>query len=414
VCGLGIISVFGTSHEAFRDALLEGRSGIAPIAGFDTTRCRTTIAAELKGFQPTDWVPAMKLRRLDRTGVYAIGAAKLALANAQTTIDAAGDDRLGVVLGTWTAGGQSTQIFLEALFKSGPTGAPALLFDSTVGNSAASLAALELKLRGPNVTVSHKEASGLHALATAVDLLRENRASALLAGGVDAIFETFFKAHDRFAVMSPAAEFSARLSPFDAERSGFVMGEGGFAFWLEAAVGRDRDLSAVALAEAEAAPPRPPLGEILGVSMSSAAVPVNAWPDRPEPLARSMRLAIEDAGLTPADVHVVYASANATSLDAVEAAALRDVFAGSQPVVTAIKGAIGESGASGTAACAAALLCGAVGRVPPIAGLAHPAAEAAGLRLAREAMAAPGPIALINSFASGGALASIVVRANRV
>jgi 3-oxoacyl-[acyl-carrier-protein] synthase II len=296
------------------------------------------------------------------------------------------------VLGTWTAGGQSTQIFLEALFRHGPTGAPALLFDSTVGNSAAALAGLELKLRGPNVTVSHKESSGLHALSTAVDLLREGRASALLAGGVDAIYETFFKAHDRFAVMSSDREFSSGQAPFDARRSGFVMGEGGFAFWLEPGSHEARH------------------GDILGVSMSSAAVPVNAWPHTPGPLARSMRLAIEDAGLTPADVDVVYASANATALDPVEAAALTDVFDGSRPIVTSIKGAIGESGTSGAAACAAAFLCGAAGRVPPIAGLAEPVAEAVALRLAREPMPAPGPIALVNSFASGGALASLVVR----
>ena len=81
----------------------------------------------------------MKLRRLDRTGVYALAAARLALDDAKEVISADGADDLGVVLGTWTAGGQSTQQFLEALFRSGPTGAPALLFDSTVGNSAASL-----------------------------------------------------------------------------------------------------------------------------------------------------------------------------------------------------------------------------------------------------------------------------------
>jgi 3-oxoacyl-[acyl-carrier-protein] synthase II len=124
-----------------------------------------------------------------------------------------------------------------------------------------------------------------------------------------------------------------------------------------------------------------------------------------------MRLAIEDAGLTPADIHVVYASANGTSLDATEAAALVQVFDGAHPVVTSIKGALGESGASGSAACAAALLCGRAERVPPIAGLAQPAREAASLRLAREAVRAPGPIALINSFASGGALASVVIHA---
>lgn len=389
---MGLVSVFGSTPDAFRDALLAGRSGIVPITSFETTTSISTLAAEIQDFRPTDWVPAMKLRRLDRTGVYAIAAATLAMNDAGVSLGPDGRDDVGVVLGTWTAGGQSTQIFLEALFRAGPTGAPALLFDSTVGNSAAALTALEVKARGPNVTVSEKESSGLHAVATAVDLLREGRATACLTGAVDAVFETFFKGHDRFRVMSADRAFSHRLAPFDVDRRGFVMGEGGFALWLEPGGPRRH-------------------GEILGVSMSSAAVPVNAWPDRAEPLARSMRLAIADAGLGPRDVHVVYASANATTaLDAVEAAALREVFAGCQPIVTAIKGAVGESGASGVAACAAALLCGNVGRVPPIAGLVSQTVEAASLRLAIGSMAAPGPIVLVNSFASGGALSSVVLR----
>lgn len=392
VSGVGLVSVFGTTHDAFRDALLTGRSGIVPIAGFETDASRSTLAAEIQDFQPTDWVPAMKLRRLDRTGVYAMAATRLALEDAQASLGADGRDDVGVVLGTWTAGGQSTQIFLEALFRAGPTGAPALLFDSTIGNSAAALAAFEIKARGPNVTISEKESSGLHAIATAVDLLREGRAAACLAAGVDAVFETFFKGHDGFAVMTPDREFSNRLAPFDAGRNGFAMGEGGFAMWLEAG-GTVRH------------------GEVLGVSMSGAAVPVNAWPDRPEPLVRSMHLALDDAGLTAGDVHVVYASANATAaLDSVEAAALAEVFAGHRPIVTAIKGALGESGAAGVASCASALLCGAAGQVPPIAALAAPAIEAASLRLATTAMAAPGPIVLVNSFASGGALSSVVLR----
>ena len=394
VSGLGLLSAFGTSHDAFRDALLEGGSAIAPVSGFPTDGCRSILAAELQGFQPAEWVPPMKSRRLDRTGVYALAAAKLALADGGVSLPAEGDDRIGVVLGTWTAGGQSTQTFLDALFRAGPSAAPALLFDSTVGNSAASITALDFKLRGPNVTVSQKESSGLHAIATAVDLLREGRASALLTGGVDAVYETFFKAHDRFSVMSPAPAFSRRLAPFDTNRSGFVLGEGGVAFWLEA--GRESARH----------------GEILGVSMSSAAVPINQWPQRADALAHSMRLAIADAQLTPADIDVVYASANATMvLDATEASALSDVFGDAGPSITSIKGALGESGTSGALACAAALLCGRAGRVPPIAGLAEPCAEAASLRLVRSVQAAPGPIALVNSFASGGALASVIVRA---
>jgi len=396
VSGIGVVSAFGTTHETFRDALLAGTSSIAPLTGFDTAGCRTTLAAEIKGFDPTPWVSPMKMRRMDRTAVYTVAMMKLALQDAGVSIAADGDDRAGVMLGTWSAGGGSTQQFLDALFRSGPSGAPALLFDSTVSNSAAGIAGLEQRLRGPNMTVSHKEASGLAAIVTAIDLIREERASSLIAGGADAIFETFYKGHDRFAVMSPHHAFSAHLAPFDAARDGFVLGEGAFGLWLE---------------RADSADPRGAHGEIVGVAASSAAVPLNAWPDRPETLARTMRLALEDAGLEPDAVDVVYASANATgALDAVEAQALTMLFGGGRAVVTSVKGALGEFGAAGSAACAAAFLCGRVGRVPPIAGLSEPDSATATLRLARGVVDAPGPIVLVNSVASGGALFSAVLK----
>jgi 3-oxoacyl-(acyl-carrier-protein) synthase len=124
-----------------------------------------------------------------------------------------------------------------------------------------------------------------------------------------------------------------------------------------------------------------------------------------------MTLALEDAGMSPRDVDVVYASANATrALDAAEAAALTTLFGGSRTVITSIKGALGESGVAGAISCAAALLCGRQGRVPPIAGLTTPDEATASLTLATRSLAAPGPIVLVNSFASGGALFSVVLR----
>jgi len=106
----------------------------------------------------------------------------------------------------------------------------------------------------------------------------------------------------------------------------------------------------------------------------------------------------------------VYASANATSaLDRVEAEALEELFGAESCVITSIKGSIGESGASGSAACIAALVCGKAGLVPPVAGLSTADPAAKSLRLAATAMDAPGPIVLVNSFASGGALFSVVL-----
>ena len=206
VVGIGVVSPFGTSLETFRDALLQGRTGIAPITDFDTKECRSTLAANVTGFDAPTWIPPMKLRRMDRTGAYAIAASSLAMEDARQTRSDDGVDDSGVMLGTWTAGGQATQDYLSALFRTGPSGAPALLFNSTVANAAASLVGLEFKLRGPNATVSYKEASGLAAIVSATEMIREGHASALAAGGVDAVYEIFFKAYDRFRVMSPAAD----------------------------------------------------------------------------------------------------------------------------------------------------------------------------------------------------------------
>lgn len=397
VVGMGAVSPFGTSLENFRDALLQGRTGIAPITDFDTKDARSTLAASVTGFDAPTWIPPMKLRRMDRTGAYAIAASSLAMDAARQPRSDDGVADSGVMLGTWTAGGQATQDYLSALFKTGPTGAPALLFNSTVANAAASLVGLEFKLRGPNATVSYKEASGLAAIVSATEMIREGHASALAAGGVDAVYEIFFKAYDRFRVMSPATSADARLAPFDVSRSGFVLGEGGYMMWLEQD-GAWEARGATAY------------GEILGVGASSAAVALNEWPDAPAALVRTMRLALDDAGLGTADIGVVYASANATSaLDRVEAEALEELFGSESCVITSIKGSIGESGASGSAACIAALVCGKAGRVPPIAGLSTADPAAKSLRLAATAVDAPGRIVLVNSFASGGALFSVVL-----
>jgi 3-oxoacyl-[acyl-carrier-protein] synthase II len=398
VTGLGIVSPYGTSLAAFRDALLAGRSAIAPIERFDTAGCLSTLGALVAEFEPTQWMAPMKLRRLDPTGVYAVAASRMAIDDARQPLSAEGHDDGGIVLGTWSAGGQAMQEYLTALFRSGPAGVPALIFNTTVGNAAASQVGLEFKLCGPNTTVTHKEASGLAAIVSAVEFLEQGRASWLVAGGVDSVYEMFFKAHDRFAVMSRRPAFGAGMGPFDRDRSGFVMSEGCFVLHVEPADGaRARQATTY--------------GDVIGIAAAGAAVPINAWPDRAEPVARTMTMAIADAGLDVEDVDVVYASANGTpQLDAVEGKALSDLFGGRRTVITSVKGALGECGASGVASCVAALLCGRAGRVPPIAGLQSVDPALAALRFATEPAAAAGPIVLVNSFASGGALFSVVFR----
>lgn len=394
VSGIGVVSPFG-SRDAFRDRLLAGDSGIAPITAFDVSGCRTQEGATVTGFDPAQWIPPMKLRRMDDTARYAVVITRQAFEDAGALPGPDGDDDAGVVLGTFTAGGQATSEYLTALHAGGPAGAPALLFNSTVANAPASLAGLEFKLRGPNVTVGQKEASGLGAIVAATDALRLRRAAALSTGGVDAIFDIFFRVHDRFGVMARSPQ---RPGPFGRRSGGFVLGEGGYGLLLETEERwRTRGGSAY--------------GEILGVGAGSADVGINQWPTDPAPLVRTMQAAIADAGATPADVAVVLAAANgAPALDRIEAQALSRLFGAPGPLVTSIKGALGESGASGAAAVAAALLCGRAGEVPPIAGLIDPDPAAAGLRLVRERSPLPGPVVLVNSVASGGSLFAVVLR----
>ena len=398
ITGIGVVSTFGDSPDAFRDAILEGRTGISLDTGFEAQGCRSVLSARIAGFEPSKWIPPMKLRRMDDTGPLALVIAQQAAAQAKYAVGTAPNDRAGVVLGTYNAGGRSTAEYLTALFNGGPANAPALLFNSTVGNAAAGLVGLELKLRGPNATISQKEASGLAAIVTAVDLLREGRLDAAIAGGIDSIYDLFYRVHDRFRVMSDAREPDDSVAPFSARRRGFVMGEGGYGVWLERGDHwRARGASRLA--------------EVLGVAASSAAVPLNAWPDRPDPLVRTMRLALDDARIVATDVDVVYASANSTQmLDRIETQALSEVFGGSRTMVTSIKGAIGECGASSAAVVVAAALCGSVSAVPPIAGLSSPDPASASLNLATSRVRAPARVALVNAFASGGALFSVVLR----
>jgi 3-oxoacyl-[acyl-carrier-protein] synthase II len=397
VTGLGLVSPFGTSPDAFRDALLAGRHAVAPVTAFDTSGCRAHCAASVADFDPTRWIPLLKQRRMDAAGQYAVALAMQTLDDGAVPYGKTPDDDLGIVLGTYTAGGQPTEEFLRGLFAMGPVGAPALIFNATVANIAASLAGLEMKMRGPNATISQKEASGLAAIAHAADILRRGRARAMIAGGVDAVYRVFYYVHDRFGALSHANGGPEGSRPFDTTRNGFITGEGGFALLLETGHG----------ARARGANIH---GSLLGVAAGGASVRVNHWPDRPEPLARVMAEALAQAGIGPEEVDGVYASANSTALDGVEAEALGSLFAGRRAIVTSIKGALGESGAAGAAACVAALLCGRTGLVPPIAGLDQLDPACAGLRIARRAEPAPGPVVLINGVASGGALVSAVLR----
>ncbi len=402
ITGIGCVSSFGMGHRAFIDAIGSGSSGIAPITRFDTAGCRSRSAATIRDFDPAAFISPLKLRRVDAVGRVALACTRLLFDDAGCTPDAGGRDDVGIALGTFTAGLDSLVEYLGGLTDRGPTGVPAILFSNTVSNAPASLCAIEFGLRGPNVTFNQREASSLGALVFSVGAIRQGRTRAMVTGGADCVEETFFKVHDRFRALSPMRTErgggAEAARPFDRDRNGFILGEGGFLLLIESA-------SAAAARGARV------YGEIVGVGATASKTALNGWPADGAGLVKAMRLALSDAALRADQIAAVIGTSNGSPvLDRLEADAIVEVF-GSRPIpVASVKGAIGESGASGAAGLIAGLLSIAGGAVVPTAGFLQPD-PALAVCVSSRPQPTRGEAFLVNSVASGGTNYSLAVRA---
>ena len=402
VTGLGCISGFGVGTAAFERGLFGGQRAYGPVRAFDTSAARSHTAGYIDSFDPTAFIPPARLRRIDRVGQLSIASCRLALEDADLLGSALVEGRdIGIALGSATAGLHTLVDYLDRLNDQGPAGASALDFSNTVGNAAASLCGIELGLRGPNVTLNNKEASALAAVAYAASQLESGPARALVTGGVDDLEHTFFAVHAEFGVLANDDGEGEASRPFDRRRNGFVMGSGAFLIVLET--------TASARARGAAAH-----GELAAIAATSAPARLNEWPREPGDLARCMRVALDRANRDPRDVAAVFASANSTTvLDRTEAAALAEVFGESTVPVTALKGALGECGAIGAAGLMAAIACLRDGIIPPTAGFEQPDPDCH-VNVSsqpRHVIPRPNQVVLVNSFASGGASYSAVIRA---
>jgi len=403
ITGIGCVSSFGMGHRAFIDAIRSCRSGIVPITRFDTSECRSHCAATIRDFDPAAFISPLKLRRVDAVGRVALACTRLLFDDAGCAPDAGGRDDVGIALGTFTAGLDSLVEYLGGLTDRGPTGVPAILFSNTVSNAPASLCAIEFGLRGPNVTFNQREASSLGALVFSVGAIRQGRTAAMVTGGADCLEETFFKVHDRFRALSPmcggnGVRAAEGARPFDRDRNGFILGEGGFLLLAESA-------SAASARGARV------YGEIVGVGATASKAALNGWPADGAGLVNAMRLALSDANLRADEIAAIVGTSNGSpTLDRQEADAIVEVFGRRSMPVSSVKGAIGESGASGAAGLVAGLLSVADGTLGPTVGFRQPD-PAFAVCVSGRPQPTSGETFLVNSVASGGTSYSLVVRA---
>ena len=362
VTGAGVVSPLADSPAELHRALAAGASARKPIELFDTAGIGCHEAGEIRPFDPQGYVGERNLRPLDRTSRLLVVAAQLALADSGWAPP--GQPRpaaeIGLVVGTTFCSVRTIAEFDRRALRLGPTHASPLDFANSVINAAAGQAAIWHGLRGVNSTLAGGEASALQAIAQATALVRSGRADAVLAGGAEELcFESFLGyyragrlcgSQDRGAVERPV--------PFDARRNGFSLSEGAALLMLEEAPA----------AAARGAAVR---AEVLGWGAAFAAASGEAG--MADAVARAVRLALADAGTTPAEIGCLSASASGSvAVDRAEAlgvAAALGERAASLPV-TAIKAMLGE-GLGVSAAWQAVDLVETIGDgvLPGIAGL---------------------------------------------
>ena len=315
---MGAITPVGNDVDSLWQALLEGRSGIGPITHFDTSAYRTHFAGEVKNFDPDEHFDKREVRRIDPYSQFFLVACRQAMAQAGIAYQPEDPDceRSGVIVGGGFGGMGAFIDEVEVLLERGPDRVSPTGIPKVIANMAAGLASIEHNLMGPVSCVVTACSASANAIGDAAEIIRRGAAEVMLAGGAEAAITTYGLAgFNQSRALSTRNEAPTKASrPFDADRDGFVMGEGGGALVLEErerAIARGADI----------------LGEVVGYGMSADAYHITLPRPGGTGAARAMKAALADADLTPSDISYINAHGTSTEAnDATETAAIKIAF----------------------------------------------------------------------------------------
>jgi 3-oxoacyl-[acyl-carrier-protein] synthase II len=404
VTGLGVVSALGHDVETFWNNLIAGQCGIDRITAFDVTGFDTQIAAEVRNFDPTPAFPSAKeVRRADRFSQFGVYAAWQALQDSGLDLQAIDRDETGVIIGSGIGGLYTVEQQHSILLNRGPGRLSPFLIPMLILNMASGLFSMYYKLRGPNLATCSACATANHAIGEAWRTIKMGDASVMFAGGTEATVVPMgiggFCAMKAMSTRNHEPQRSSR--PFDAERDGFVMGEGS---------------GIVVLEELEHARARGAriYCELAGYGNTADASHVTAPAPEGEGAARCMRMALRSARLNPEEVSYINAHGTATPQgDICETQAIKTVF-GSHArklAVSSTKGAtghmLGAAGAVELAICAKAIQTGVL---PPTINLENPDPDCDLDYVPLTAREAAIKAVVNNSFGFGGHNASILAR----
>ena len=316
ITGMGVLSPVGNDLDSFWKAIIEGNSGIDHITQFDTTGYPVNIAGEVKDFNPEDFIDKKEARRIDRFVQFALAATKMALKDADFTIDESNAERVGVYIGSGIGGLKTIEEQHKVLLERGPKRITPFFIPMLISNMAAGQVSIMTGAKGPNSAPVSACATGTHAMGDSFLMIQRGDADVVISGGTEATITPLavagFSAMRALSTRNDDPKKASR--PFDKDRNGFVMGEGADILILESlehALKRGAHIYA----------------EIIGYGATGDAYHLTAPAPEGEGAARAMKMAINRAKINPEEVDYINAHGTSTELnDKFETLAIKSAF----------------------------------------------------------------------------------------
>lgn len=315
ITGAGVVSSLGMGLDQFWGSIKEGRNGISEVTRIDVSEMSTKVGAEIKDFDPNLFMDKKEARRMDRYNQFAMAASKLAVENSKLDLDSLNKDRCGVIVGSGIGGIETFEDQHSVLLSKGPGRVSPFFIPMMISNMASGRIAIQYGFMGFNECVVTACATSNNAIGDAFKVIQRGDADVMLSGGAEAsITPMSFAGFCNMGAMSKNPDPSTASRPFDKDRDGFVMGEGAGVVVLEElehALNRGANIMA----------------EVVGYGCTCDAYHITAPHPEGEGGAKSMQMAINDAGIKPEEVGYINAHGTSTPLnDPTEVNVVKKVF----------------------------------------------------------------------------------------
>lgn len=401
ITGLGAITSLGLTVDTLWENIIAGKSGIVPITSFDVSAYESRIAAEIRDFNPADYMERKEARHMDRFCQFAVAASRQAAEDAKLVITPDIADRVGVLIGSGIGGILTIEDQYRVLWEKGPSRISPFFIPMLISDMGSGQVSIQLGAKGPNTSVVTACATGTHAIGDAYHIIRRGDADVMIAGGAEAPISQMglggFCAARAVSTRNDDPEHASR--PFDATRDGFVMGEGSGIVILERLdFAKSRNARIYA--------------EVAGYGMSGDAYHITQPAPEGEGAVRSMRNALASANLSTEEVD--YINAHGTSTipnDKLETAAIKRLFGDRayKIAVSSTKSMTGHLlGAAGAVETIISVLAIKNGIAPPTMNYSEPDPDCDLDYVPNAARKMPIRTAMSNSFGFGGHNATLV------